>query len=37
VKVVVEPDTGENLPGRDVINNWKVILDGPNQQMTIEA
>ena len=37
VKVVVEPDTDENLLGRDLINQWKVILDGPNQQMTIEV
>lgn len=36
IEVIVEPDTDENLLGRDLINNWKVTLDGPNQQMTIE-
>ena len=37
VKVIVEPGTDENLLGRNLINKWKVTLDGPNQQMTIEV
>lgn len=36
-EVVIDSNTDENLLGRDVINKWKVTLDGPNQQMTIEV
>jgi len=36
IEVIIEPKTNENLLGRDLINKWKVLLDGPKQQMTIE-
>jgi len=36
-EVVIDSNTNENLLGRDVLNRWKVTLDGPNQQMTIEV
>lgn len=36
IEVIIEPNTDENLLGRDLINKWKVLLDGPKQQMVIE-
>jgi len=37
IDVIISPALRINLLGRDLINKWKVTLDGPNQQMTIEV
>jgi predicted aspartyl protease len=37
IEVIISPALRINLLGRDLVNKWKVTLDGPNQQMTIEV
>jgi predicted aspartyl protease len=34
-EVIVDPNAQENLLGRDIINKWKVLLDGPEQKFSI--
>jgi len=36
IDVTIASTVKINLLGRDLLNKWKVTLDGPNQQMTIE-
>jgi hypothetical protein len=31
IKAVIKPHSDENILGRDVLNRWKLLFDGPKQ------
>lgn len=37
IKITIKPTSDENILGRDVINRWRLLLDGPKRQLTIEV
>jgi len=34
IKVAITPVNDENILGRDVINRWRLLLDGPQEQLS---
>ncbi|HKJ69618.1 MAG TPA: hypothetical protein VKA68_16800 [bacterium] len=37
VEVLINPQSDDNIVGRELLNRWKILFDGPGEQYTISV